>query len=697
MKNLRVIGAGLFVLACGVVGVGGYVATGTGTTATGSTPAWVAKYMATGQRDFRDGRGRFGRAGPLSSYTPSFELDREYLWPSATPAYPDPVNDPVFGATARRPIAVCYVGAVDGSITEWQCKGRDGLAFGTMFNATGLGTTKSLFFMPGRAMWISHAAVGDSPELRSTTLDALISSGTFTVLAMIHPRFNADNYYWVLKRAGGTSGNFNIYSTGATFGCSHTIQETTQVGFPIGAWAMVGCSMSGGNDNIVTYQYDDTTEVIAPEVAIAGTGNYIFGNRSSVDSPYGDLGMDGMMGWFAFYDVTLTAAEKQSVHDASKGAYNEAGALAVGSPLAVGVDNTATTGLVDMIDGTNNLVGPGGLIVSKGFTNVWAADALAAATWTDVGTPTVTSNVTSGPFGTWKKAAECDLIEDNDGAAFEGKASGTAGTTEGYVNASCFLKAGTSGTTTTKARIAITVAGGTGSTTCDFTGLSSTVSRKQCTALAGDTPTSIIASILVGGVDTETGSIQTCHCQLTAGGPELQTPMPTNTVVSRISYEVDSTGWGTAANGAKYEIVHTPKRDPDTQWIDAARGTYYLFDPTTNGVQHAGTLIYGYQNPGIMYSQGLVTDIGALTVEQPYAWSLEWRPVGGGNGNFVVRHDSCGATPGPSCVATTSVDTSNGDALPGQPNGTTCIGLRCDGSAYGADATVSALRTYVLR
>ncbi len=131
MKNLRVIGAGLFVLACGVVGVGGYVATGTGTTATGSTPAWVAKYMATGQRDFRDGRGRFGRAGPLSSYTPSFELDREYLWPSATPAYPDPVNDPVFGATARRPIAVCYVGAVDGSITEWQCKGRDGLAFGT--------------------------------------------------------------------------------------------------------------------------------------------------------------------------------------------------------------------------------------------------------------------------------------------------------------------------------------------------------------------------------------------------------------------------------------------------------------------------------------------------------------------------------------------------------------------------------------
>jgi len=647
-------------------------------------------------------RGRFGRNGPRVGQ--DFALDKEYLYPSASPHPPDPVNDPVFGTGARRPQAVCYVGAVTGSTTAFECKGRDGLAFGTMFNNSA-GTTVASSTAGIRVMQVTHASAGDSPELRSATLDSIISSGTYTVLVYTHPKFNADNYYWVLKRAGGTSGNLNIFSTGTSFACSYTIEVTTQVGFPIGSWGFLGCSTSGGTASTVTYQYSSTTETIAAEVAIAGTGNWVFGNRSSVSAPFGDLGQDGMIGWYAFYDVALTAAEKQSTHDAAVGAYNTAGSLTVGSPLAIGIDHTATSGQVEMVDGTNNLVAPGGLVVSKGFQNVWNASPLAAASWTSVGTPIVTSNVSSGPFSVWGKAAECDLIEDDAAGAFEGKQSDSiavqadGGVATGFYDASCFLKSGTTGTTTTKGRIAFTATGGTLSVTaCDFTGLTSTASRKECSTRLSTTATDLKASVLVGNATSDTGSIQTCQCQLTAGRP-LQPPMPTNTLVSRISYEIPSSaGWATAANGAKYEVVHTPKMDPDTEWLVAANDTYYLFDPTTSGgVAHAGTLIYGYQNPGDMYSQGIVTHIGPLTVGSPVVWSLEWRPTSGGNGNLVVRHNQCGATPGVSCRASTVVDSASNTALPGQPGGTTCIGLRCDGSAYGADAEVSAIRTYVLR
>lgn len=641
-------------------------------------------------------RGRFPRGGGTpAAPVQNFVLDREYLWPSAARTPPDPVTDPVFGTGARRPIAVCYVGAVTGSTTAFECKGRDGLAYGTMFNNS-VGTTVASGTAGIRAMQVTHADVGDSPELRSTALDAIVSSGTYTVLVFTSPKFNADNFYWVLHRAGGTSGNLNMYSTGADNKCSYTSEVTTQLGFPIDAWGFLGCSVSGGTSSTVTYQYDSTTDTIPAEVAITGTGNWVFANRSGLDPPYGDLGQDGMIGWFAFYDVALTAAEKQSVHDAAVGAYNAPGSLTGGSSVAVGIDFTATTGSVDMVAGTNNLMAPGGLVTSRGYTNLWSATPLSAASWTDVGTPTINANITSGPFAVWQKAAECDEIVDDSGAAFEGKQSDTAGTGEGYVNATCYLKAGLTGTTTTKARIAITVAGGTGSTDCDFTGLTSTAARKECLALAGDTPTSIKASLLVGNAAAETGSIQACQCQLTVGAAK-QPPMPSNTGVSKISYALSAANWGIAADGAAYEIVHTPSVDPDTQWTDGTASTYYLLDPTTaGGVQHAGTLIYGYQLAGRMYSQGIITNSIGLTPGQPYAWRLEWRPTTGLDANFVVRHDSCGLTPATSCVATTERTTAT-DAIPGQPEGGVSIGVRTEGQAFGADALVNALRTYVLQ
>ncbi len=326
-------------------------------------------------------------------------------------------------------------------------------------------------------------------------------------------------------------------------------------------------------------------------------------------------------------------------------------------------------------------------------------DAADVASWADVGTPTVDAGVSSGPLAAYKNAPECDLVGDDDGAAFEGKQSASAGTTAQYYNASCWLKAGS----LTTARITIDVTGGTGSTACDFTGLVSTASRKACATLASSA-TSIKASVLVGNAASDTGSIQVCQCQLTKS-LAAEPPAPDNSAHGDTYYtSTTPTSWPSTALGGKYEVCHTSLHDPSSTWVDTT-STYYLFDVSQAGAsEHSVAILFGYQVPGRFLAaiRGAGSEVGdlvangvGLTPGQMYCTSVEWRPVGGGLCTTVARHDACGSPP-LACAATTVIaqDSAGVTTCPGQPVKMT-LGNRYNGTVPGS-MFIHAVRVFSL-
>lgn len=642
-----------------------------------------------GEGRYRDGRGRVGREGS-SSASPGFALLLSYLWPTtATDRIPLCTDD----ATC---VAVCGIGVATGSATAWECKGNDGLSFGTVMDPGG--TTIDSFIVGTKAREFLHDGFGNPATVTSATLDAVFAAGApYTVVAGGFGRANGDGYNWLINRKGGTSGNFNLYlGPGNKSICSGSNVVADNTGQPLDGYGFLACSRSGGTNYKAYYQYDETSVTdAAAEPSIAGTGAWTIGDRSAAAGS--SLGLGGPIVFVAFYNTQKTAAQIAAIREKYQGSYNAAGSVGYLSAQNLGIDNTATTGNVDMIFAGSAVVDPRGLVTTTGFTNFAAAGTVLNAAGVDVGTPTVTPAAAAGPFKTWLTTNDCALVADNDAAAFEGKQGLTSGTALGWNNASAYAMTGTSGTTTTKMRIAWDVPSGTATpASCDFT-VTATPARYECPALITGSPTSIKASWLVGNAATDTGSIRLCQQQHTIGAG-MEPPVPNGSATGAVHYTLAPTtdGWPTASAGAKYEVVHTPKYDPDTQWYSAAVSTYYLFDPTlAAGATHAGTLIFGYQNPGGMYAQAIVTAGVGLTAGQAYATSLEWRPVGGGNCNFIVRHNSCGATPTSACVATTQVnaDTTGTLACPGQPDDCT-LGVRNQGSAFPLAGYINAVRIY---
>lgn len=652
-----------------------------------------------GPGKYRDGRGRVGREGPPTAapLAPFVLTAYDYEWPYTGSRLPACTDD----ATC---VAVCGIGIVTGSSSACECKGHDGLALGTI---TDPGGTNIDSFIPGvRAREVSFA-VNDFCRVTSSTIDAVFpaGAGASTIITGVMQRANNQvDYLW--ERSGGTTGgNTARVDSGdwQWFGINTTGTHTAgQVRDSYLVYAITRSAASTPSYIQYSAAGTKTTAGGGAEPAVAGTGAWSFGNR-----PAANNGLNGPWIFTAFYSAAKTSAQLLTVREQLFGFYNSAGSMTGGGlPQATGLDNTATTGNVDILAPGGMLVSSAGLRSFKGFTNVWAADALAAATWVDVGTPAVTSNVTSGPFSTLKHGAECDLIVDDDVAAFEGKQSATAGTTAAYYNASCYLKAGTSGTTTTTARILFAAPSGTLSVaSCDITGLTSTASRQQCETLVTGSPSSVKASILVGNALGETGSIQTCHCQLTKS-LVMEPPTVDNTAHGDLYYSTTSAAnWPDPVLGGKYELVHTALYDPSTTWFDA-NSAYYAFDVTSAAdANHTVAIIFGYTLAGRMNAVirgpggevgDLITDGVSLTVGQAYATSVEWRPTSGGHCKTYVRHDSCGATAPASCHASTIIasDVTGSAMCPGTPAKMT-IGSRYDIS-IPASVLTNAVRVFSL-
>ncbi len=630
----------------------------------------------------------------------SFTLAADYEWPYAgSDRIPACTDD----ATC---VAVCGIGVLTGSATAWECKGHNGLSFGTV---TDPGTCTHIdSFIPGvKAIEVVDAC---APSVVSATLDAMFGVSTASTIIMGgYGRASGaplSNNMWL--DANGTTGGVQINADNAgllsgfykpvLFG-NGSNGDTGNEG-----WTMV----SQGRDGSTHYQLSiGTNEYLTTSAtavaAITGTPSYYFGKFHGA----GGYELHGPLIFAAFYSTYKTAAQRRVILDKYWGSYTAAGTLGGLSSQYRGIDHTATTGNVDIMYPGTALISDGGLVAQKAYTNYWAVNARAPATWDAVGTPVVTNGTTLNPFSVADGVTTaCKLYTVANALALEGAESHTsAGTALGFYNASAYVAAGTAGVVTTKARIEWDTDGtiadaGTG---CNFTGLTSAVSRLSCNAKVLGSPTSIKAKLLVGNTVGDVGSIQMCQGQMTVG-PGLFLPTPDSTARGNVYYTLAPTtdGWPTTTVTGKYEVVHSPIFDPVTQWYTNL-GTYYLFDASQTS--HDPAEVFGYTAPGeflAVFRDGsgntpyydLTTNSVGLTVGATYATALEWHILGGGKCNLYVYHNNCGATPAASCHATTIV---NGDVTgtagcPGTPTLAT-LSNRFDGTVPSS-INLKAVRIY---
>ncbi len=642
-------------------------------------------------------------SGPLLSVGPpaAFVLAFDYEWPyTGSDRIPACTDD----ATC---VAVCGIGVRTGSATACECKGHDGLTLGVV---TDPGGTNITAFTGGGAREISHA-VNDGCSVVSATIDGVFPAGAAasTVFTALMQRTNAGAVDYLWERTGGTSGfNWSRLESGDWKWFGNTTLATFTAGDIPDAWTTYAITRSSAaTPSFIQYAQASThtTAGVGPETAIAGTGGWTFGNRSAQD-----LGLNGPWMWAAFYSEAKSASQLRTLREKLWASYNSAGAITGGGlGQATGQDNTATSGNVDILAAGSQLANIAGLRTSKGHTNVWAANAVAPATFT--------------------------LVPDGLQSA------ASAGSTATFYSASVYAKAGTAGTDTTHFRLAFQTNGDATPAACDFVldgGARYSCLTRVTTPTDGGTIGSVKASVLLGNGGPDGGgnpavtaavssgpfavwqkspecalvtasdggrSIQVCQAQLTQS-LALEPPETSNAAHGDVFYSTTSAAnWAAPLLGGKYELVHTPLYDPATTWVDAT-SAYYAFDVTSAGdANHTVAIIFGYtvagRLNGVIRGPGgqigdLIVDGVSLTVGQPYATAVAWRPIGGGNCLTYLLHDSCGATPTTSCHATTVIasDLTGAAKCPGTPAKMT-LGSRYD-TTIPASVLLNAVRVYSL-
>lgn len=481
-------------------------------------------------------------------------------------------------------------------------------------------------------------------------------------------RPEGSNQKCVWGNVGGTGGEVTVIAD-AGGGGGMTMYE---------GWSMVACRKTGlagasSYNSRINGTNKETAWAFDPGSMAAGTIR--FGRHSSAG-----LYMHGMLESVTVFSEAKSDATLTTYEDAWTG--NAVATSQTTSPLTHthGTTSSGRDFIVDP-DGYYTPVGrnvprvlSSGMRVAEnssgsrgGSGSNWATDNTAAASWTAVGTPTTTSNTSSGPFSRWPNTAEADLIVDDDAGALEGYTAVTsAGTTLTKYTASCFLAPGTTGVTTDKARLAITT-DGTGSTTCDKTvtagSLAGGFARYTCTATVTGSPTFVRGQVLVGNATTDTGSILVSQCQVDKKGWADQ-PRYTNTAIgidlTNVSNaEVDA--WAHTTSGS-YQVVFTPDFTWATDIYDS-EDTYEPLDIYSNGAADHRALGWQYYNtnPAIATrgSGGATTTTDTYASSDPsvvaghnYAFRIKWAQHGVGFVDQYIYFNECAGS-----VATCYADT----------------------------------------
>ena len=380
---------------------------------------------------------------------------------------------------------------------------------------------------------------------------------------------------------------------------------------------------------------------------------------------------------------------------------------------SVGFTVAAAEGMPSLATGGNGLVDNGGFyytvgtgmprIGSKGMqiersvTNSWAADATAAATWTAVLSPTITSDVSAGPFSTALLANEVDTINDTSGTNHSGvRAVGTmAASSANKYTISCFVGAGTA----TSARLEFVTDGAfTGPSGCDLT-LGAPITRQSCTATVTG-QTFLRGQLLVGTTGAATGTINVAQCQQEPQG-WASSPTLTNTARNLDTLTVPSTETATwpTTGGGESEMIFTLNHLGPADSIQLNDGVYFFDSRTID--EGPGILCFHYQSINSFMcstrngtvlpntSTDTLTAPGAVTYVpgQQYILRFKWVPHGTGFVDHYVYLDTCADEN--TCTATTVLmsDTTGTKVAP-TGHGDMLIGIR-HGGAFHFDGSVA--------
>lgn len=550
------------------------------------------------------------------------------------------------------------------------------------------------------------------PRINNAAMRALYA-GDHTIVLQGYPTtvVGADQWMFMIPTDGTnsiqirrSSGNLQCVEIGSG---GSAISSTP---LSVDGFSVMSCRRSAG-DLIARAMEAEGSAVVSSMAAPASGSTFLVGGSGACCTPQGSAAGQ----WLSFtgYDEakseTWLIATNKAAFGASAVQSGPGGSAGTVATTPIGNEPT-DAGYVFMFVASSYIGSPTiGIHSQLGFTNFVNANPLNVCGGTDVGAPACEANLYSGPFSLWKNTPECDLIIDDDGAAFEGKRSaGITGLDGGFgqwVNASAYLMPGDGGTTINKARILITTDGtvDAGSVTCDVTigaGRRRYPEGVGCWAWV-DNATSITMDVLVGNTAATTGSISACQWQLTSS---LFPEAPTINGTARGSTwpELDGGMVPSGGNRGKLEAVFSLRWSTSQFGAFASRSPgAYLYDSYTSGSTHdvlqwlssvsnepsADGLIYGPSGTGYPDVANNRFDIHPVPMDAGtfYVASYEWVPSGvlvdGGVGcRGTMRLDAC-ADPS-TCHATTILgqNTSAAAECPSQSN-IIDIGTRQEGSS----------------
>lgn len=467
--------------------------------------------------------------------------------------------------------------ATDASGT-WACVGPTGSSIGVT-----AGTSPISYSDPFGGYSLDTITAARCPKLTTASdiIGYLANDQPFTIVATAtatsvgtttNTIFEADstvNHDIQMRNEGsGTTFNCRFGATNAALSAG-----ASNLTGPRSGWTMSSCRWDGtgaggsgtvrvnGSQNSATGTY--TTG--------SGTQNVWFGRNNSGSNSSG-----GQYQSLTVFSVRKTDAEMTALENAWRGInpdgtdpidYTGTGRTTYyngtriepfgrGSSTGVGTPVITTTGGIELEPNGGE---------SSPANSGWVNTPSDLASATDIGTPTVNANVAVGPSSPWAVGfgnSSADELVDDDGAASEGKLGALtcadSYTEDRFYTMSCWIRSGTTGTVTDQVRLGI-VSDGTGDADCTFTDLTSTFTRKSCSARITGPPTSVRGRVLVGDADADTGSviIDSCQCEWKQHATEQKLDQ----------YNYDPTLWripaaevatwpdGTGADGMDMEVV----------------------------------------------------------------------------------------------------------------------------------------------
>ena len=388
----------------------------------------------------------------------------------------------------------CGVGIYDGT-DEWQCRKADGTQVPVQ-NAASCGvTTDTSIIRADGTQGKGLAAVSDScaPYILNADVPAgaLDVTRDFGVVIHHNGAISVNGVYLSMGRYNA-DGIYN-QSSGCYFSGGVGVNQIIGLGhITYGGSSVQYCGRNGNNIEVFANgTFSSAALSITPS---ASSRNLYFGRYETTG-----FATDRPCYYARFYNRSLPTAELDRLNEI----------------LAGSIDATivrATTGFSVIGDkvlsfGNNAAaVTTTGIYVGRSVTNEWV-NSLDASAWTVVGTPTITTDTDAGPLSVYAGGNEADTITDDDAASKE-CVYVQIGTTTGDYTVSAYLAAGT----ITDYTLSV-VTDGTGSVDCTGTDLTSTFSRKTCSATVGGTPTYVRGQLCVGDTAADTGSIKVSGAQ----------------------------------------------------------------------------------------------------------------------------------------------------------------------------------------